>query len=488
MLRLHPLHEAPAPAAGGRYVLYWMQQQRRLHHNHALQHAVHRARQHRLPLLIYEGLRCDYPWASERHHAIALAGMSDHQTALVGSGIGWLPYIETQPGGGRGLVELLLTQAAEVVTDAIPNFVVPGHNRALARLAAARGARAMAVDAAGFVPTRLLSSPSPSAAQFRRHLHRHAAAALAAAPTADPLAQHDLPPFQDPWLTELRARFGDHRTGLADDRRALLAGLPIDHGVSVIAGRGGRTAGERELRSFVAERLQRYDTERNRVSGGAASGLSPYLHWGHLGTWDVLEAVFAAVGRPDPLALGKAGGRLGFWRLPAAAECLLDELITWRELGWHSHALLGSSLETYQGGVPAWARASLEAHRHDRREAVYDEAAFAAAATHDPLWNAAQRQLLRDGYIHNYLRMLWGKCILAWSAGPEEALHIMHRLNDRYALDGRDPNSWTGFLWTLGRYDHPWPERPVFGSIRCMTTGSTRRKLELDDYLGIYGH
>ena len=165
-----------------------------------------------------------------------------------------------------------------------------------------------------------------------------------------------------------------------------------------------------------------------------------------------------------------------------AAEAFLDELVTWRELG-RNFAFRREDVDRWES-LPPWALATLDRHRDDPRPFRYDLAAFAAAETHDPLWNAAQRQLLREGRIHNYLRMLWGKKILEWSASPEAALEVMTELNNRHALDGRDPNSYAGIFWVLGRYDRPWgPERPVFGTVRYMSSDNTARKLKVRGYL-----
>ena len=155
--------------------------------------------------------------------------------------------------------------------------------------------------------------------------------------------------------------------------------------------------------------------------------------------------------------------------------------MTWRELGYNmsSHR---DDYDQYES-LPDWVQATLAKHEGDPREQVYSLDEFATAATHDPLWNAAQTQLVREGRIHNYLRMLWGKKILEWSATPRDALATMIELNNRYALDGRNPNSYSGIFWTLGRYDRPWgPERPIFGSVRYMSSDNTRKKLRANDY------
>jgi deoxyribodipyrimidine photo-lyase len=175
------------------------------------------------------------------------------------------------------------------------------------------------------------------------------------------------------------------------------------------------------------------------------------------------------------------GAREGWWGMGDGAEAFLDQLVTWRELGYN----LSSRRDDYAAyeSLPGWARDTLEEHEVDPRPHTYTLEEFREARTHDPLWNAAQRQLLREGVIHNYLRMLWGKKILEWAPSAREALEIMVDLNDRFATDGRDPNSYSGIFWCLGRYDRGWPERPIFGKVRSMSSESTRRKIKLKKYL-----
>jgi len=184
----------------------------------------------------------------------------------------------------------------------------------------------------------------------------------------------------------------------------------------------------------------------------------------------------------EKLAEKPTGRREGWWNMSQGAEAFLDQLITWRELGFNM-CWSNDSYTKYES-LPQWARTTLEEHRHDTRRWVYPLARLESASTHDPLWNAAQRQLVRTGTIHNYLRMLWGKKILEWSASPQDALEHMIELNDKYALDGRDPNSYSGIFWVLGRYDRAWgPERPVFGKIRYMSSENTARKVDVESYL-----
>jgi deoxyribodipyrimidine photo-lyase len=172
--------------------------------------------------------------------------------------------------------------------------------------------------------------------------------------------------------------------------------------------------------------------------------------------------------------------------MSAPAEAFLDQLVTWRELAFNTSALREDH-DAFES-LPAWARRTLAKHGRDPRPVRYTAAQFERAETHDSLWNAGQRQLLREGRLHNHVRMLWGKKILEWSERPEDALAVMLDLNNRYALDGRDPNSCGGIFWVLGRYDRPWgPERPILGTVRYMSSKNTARKVRVRDYLRRYG-
>jgi deoxyribodipyrimidine photo-lyase len=198
--------------------------------------------------------------------------------------------------------------------------------------------------------------------------------------------------------------------------------------------------------------------------------------------YQVFDALMAREGWLGDLPAKATGAKEGWWGVSAPAESFLDELVTWRELGYN----MTSKRDDYDvfESLPSWARHSLDLHESDDRAFVYGLDAFEHAHTHDPLWNAAQRQLVAEGRIHNYLRMLWGKKILEWSATPREALSTMIELNNKYALDGRDPNSYSGIFWVLGRYDRPWhPERPVLGVIRYMSSENTARKMRVKEYV-----
>jgi deoxyribodipyrimidine photo-lyase len=349
----------------------------------------------------------------------------------------------------------------------------------VAAAAARLDVRLEQVDGNGLLPIREPGRAFASAFAFRRHLQTALPARLTAGPRAEPFAHLRLPALA-PLPPALTRRWPPV---IVDD----LSRLPIDHTVPP-ARRGGSVAGAHRLARFVATTLDNYESTHNRLEPDAASGLSPYLHFGHLGAHEVFDAVMRHEGwTPDRLARGPVNGqRTGFWGVRPGAEAFLDQLVTWRELGFNTCAHR-DDYAAYDS-LPAWARKTLADHARDPRPVVYTPAELEAAATHDPLWNAAQTQLLRDGVIANYMRMLWGKKILEWSPTPQQALATLIHLNDRYALDGRDPNSYTGVLWVLGRHDRPWgPERPIFGTVRYMSSESTARKLPVRDYLRRYG-
>ncbi len=181
------------------------------------------------------------------------------------------------------------------------------------------------------------------------------------------------------------------------------------------------------------------------------------------------------------------GKNHGFWNTSETAEAFLDQVLTWREMGFNRTFREPETYDKFES-LPEWALKTLEEHSQDERPAIYTLEQFEQAETHDELWNAAQREIVETGVMHNYMRMLWGKKILHWTKTPRDALSIMIELNNKYGLDGRDPNSYSGIFWVLGRYDRAWgPKRPVFGSVRYMTSDSARRKLRLKQYLARFG-
>ena len=481
-IRIRACNDAPVRAAGD-YVLYWMIASRRVAYNFALDRALEYCRAlGGKPLVILEALRCDYRWASDRIHRFVIDGMVDNARACAKSGVLYHPYIEPAPGVGKGLLEAFATKASVVITDDFPGFFLP---RMVAAAAKKLSVRLEAIDSNGMLPLRATEQVFARAFDFRRFLQKAMPDYLFDSPSADPLAKADLP--ATPVLPKnIRSHWPVATQAFLEGAPGSLDKLPIDHVVAPSQFHGGHTAARQRLKEFLEDKLESYAEDRNEPDLDGASGLSPYLHFGHISAHEVFAGIVEREKwNPGKLALRTNGSREGWWNMSAAAEAFLDQLITWREVGYNFSAHRGDA-ECYES-LPDWARRTLQKHAKDEREYVYSRKQFESANTHDPLWNAAQRQLVREGRIHNYLRMLWGKKILEWSRSPEEAAKIMIHLNDKYALDGRDPNSYSGIFWVLGRYDRSWgPERPIFGLIRYMSSENTARKVSVKDYISTY--
>ncbi len=450
-LRLRVSNDAPVRAER-EFVLYWCIAARRTHANFALDRAIAWAKELGKGLVVLEAIRVDGPWASRRVHAFVIEGMADQRARYGSSPIAYHAYVEPSVGAGRGLLEALAHHAAVVVTDEWPCLFHP----AMVEAAGARlDVRLEVVDGNGLVPLAAADKDYKRAFDFRRALPKLLAHD---SPCADPLAGLDLPRVVVP--ADVRATWPDGPTDLSTLPIAQLARCPIT---------GGHAAGRLVLEDFVG-RLARYDEGRRHPDEHATSGLSPWLHFGAISAHEIVAAVRAvAPGETEPFGVS------------TEASTFLDELVTWRELAFHTAAR--NPLAFVYEGLPAWARESLEREVPTPREAIYDLATLDAAATHDPIWNAAQRQLRSEGKIHNYLRMLWGKRVLAWSEDPRDAFATLVELNNRYAIDGRDPCSYAGIAWCFGRYDRPWPRQPVFGVVRMMSSASTRKKVHLGHYL-----
>ncbi|MCW5830591.1 MAG: deoxyribodipyrimidine photolyase [Deltaproteobacteria bacterium] len=474
---------SPSPVnPDGRFVLYWMLMGRRPAWNFALDRAVEWASELKKPLVVFEGVRLQYPWASDRLHRFLLDGMRDNLRAFAAAPACYYPYVETAPDAGKGLVRALAGLAAVVVTDDYPAFMIPAMTEAAARQSPVRFEQ---VDSNGLLPMQAAGAVYPTAYAFRRFLQKELPAHLLAFPRASPLKGVTIPAL-DALPAEITGRWPAATAAMLEGGQRFLASLPIDHRAGAAGTPGGFRAGRKQLGDFLGARLPRYPEDRSEPEKDGGSGLSPYLHFGHVSAHEIADAVFRDAGwSPQRLGTGAQGRKEGWWGLPPAAEAFLDELVTWRELGFN-FCSRRDDYDRYES-LPDWALHTLARHAGDRRPHVYRFEEFDGARTHDALWNAAQSQLVREGRMHNYLRMLWGKKILEWSEGPSTALATMIELNNRYALDGRDPNSYSGIFWVLGRYDRPWgPERPIFGTVRYMSSENTARKFSVKNYIRKY--
>ncbi len=474
-----------APSGTGEYVLYWMTASRRLHWNFALDRALEHCRETNLPLLIFEPLRSDYRWASRRLHSFVIRGMADNAATAARYGHAYIPWVEPEFRAGQGFIEAVSAKAAVVVTDDYPCFFLPQMVRAVAGKI---GVPLEAVDSNGLLPMRATDQVFPTAYAFRRYLQKSLTPHLCQFPSDNPLADRSIPR-----LSTTPSVFSGHWSPspaeLLACQPAFLDQLPVDQSVREGVAKGGAEAGTARLQEFLQQKLSRYGEDRNHPDADGGSGLSPWLHFGHISVHQIFAALAGAEGwAPGNLGNPKEtrGGRSGWWGMSEAAESFLDELVTWRELGFN----MCSKVRHFDrwDSLPDWAQRTLDEHLQDPRPHKYSLEQLQQAATHDPVWNAAQRQLLEEGRMHNYLRMLWGKKVLEWSPTPQDALQVLIELNNRFAVDGRDPNSYSGIFWVFGRYDRAWgPERKIYGKIRYMTSDNTVKKLDMDAYLRKWG-
>ena len=470
------------PNPNGQWVLYWMTAHRRSTYNFALDRAIEVAAEQAKPLFILEAVRQDYPWACDRFHRFLIDGMIDNQKAFASTSVVYYPFLDTNERPGRGLIEYLASHACIVISDDFPCFFYPAM---YGRLADRLQVSFELVDSNGIIPLRHSQRTFTVAHSYRRYMQKVWAESPPVFPAASPFQRKSLAP-KPPLPKELLERWPRANLDTFVARSASLDRFAIDHAVAPTSLQGGSCHATKLLKRFIDDRLDDYDQDRNFPSKEGSSGLSPYLHFGHVSAHEVFERLMKKEGW-SPKKLAVPNGKMdGFWNVSPSAEAFLDQLLTWREIGFNQCSR-EKNFDHY-ASLPEWAKLTLAEHASDPRPFLYRLEEWEMAETHDSLWNAAQRQLVREGVIHNYLRMLWGKKILHWSATPEEALATMIHLNNKYALDGRDPNSYSGIFWVLGRYDRAWgPERPVFGKVRYMTSDSTARKFPVKEYLHRFG-
>jgi deoxyribodipyrimidine photo-lyase len=433
-----------------KYVLYWMQIFKRIEYNHSLVWAIRRANELNLPLIVYEGLKYYYPWANDRLHTFILEGVEEKLLGFEKLGIRYIFYLQENSKSPRNVVAELARDAALIVTDDYPCFIIPQHNKRIAELS---DIAVEAVDSTGIIPMSKFKTEEYAAYTIR--------------PKINKLLPQYLVPFREEKVrhSSLTLKIDCPRTDVnAANIPKLVSACDIDHSVPPSAYyKGGRKQGLKRLKKFIDEILPRYHETRSKPEIDGSSRLSSYLHFGYISPLEVALAVKSAKA-PQP-----------------AKAAFLEELIVRRELSFNMtrHNPNYDSLDA----LPEWAKETMREHIEDERQFIYSLEQLEAAETHDELWNAAQREMLQTGEMHNYIRMLWGKNVIAWSRSYEEAFATLVHLNNKYCLDGRDPNSYAGILWCFGKHDRPWAERPVFGKIRPMTSQSTGRKFDARRYI-----
>ncbi len=434
----------------GRYVLYWMQMFKRASHNYALNFAIQMANEHGLPLVVYEGLKFYYPWANDRLHTFILEGVAEKQAEFSERGIRYIFYLQRNDRDPKQTVANLAREAALLVTDDYPCFIIPDHNERIAQL----NLPVYAVDANGMVPLSALPKEEYAAYTIRPKIQR----------LLPDLPRKIITPKVEVQKPTLNVECPETAV-TADTISELVAQCDIDHSVKPSnLYHGGTNAGRKRLKHFVSNILPYYDKTHNEPSIDGVSRLSPYLHFGFVSIQEIVAAVEHA-------------------KAPKAAkDAFLEQAIVRRELSFNltRHNPHYDSLKS----LPPWALQTMRDHAGDPHPELIDEEKIEAAETYDELWNAAQRELVNTGHLHNYVRMLWGKKVIEWQRTYEMAFELLVHLNNKYALDGRDPNSYAGILWCFGKHDRPWFDREIFGTIRYMTSQSMAKKFNAQRYMG----
>jgi deoxyribodipyrimidine photo-lyase len=426
----------------GRYVLYWMQASVRAHFNPALEYAIGEANRLEQPLVVGFGLTTAYPEASARHYRFLLDGLADVATAMRRREVKFV----MRRGDPATVAIDLAGDASSVVIDR--GYL--RHQRAWRRQLLERyDGPVVEIEGDVVVPVETASNKREYAARtIRPKIHRH----------------------REEFLVDLATTAIDRPSlGLAisgvdvDDADAMLAGLDVDRSVAPVdAYRGGNSRAVAELRRFLEERMSTYNEHRNQPHTDDVSYLSMFLHYGHISpVYAALEAQRAASG--DNLA------------------SFLEELIVRRELAYN-YVWFERDYHKYSA-LPQWARNTLARHADDPRSHLYTRTQLERGETHDRYWNAAMAEMRETGYMHNYMRMYWGKKILEWTNTPAYAYRTTLHLNNKYLLDGRDANSFAGVGWVFGLHDRPWSEREVFGTIRYMSADGLERKTDPDAYV-----
>jgi len=439
--RIH-VHKDHVPVDGN-YVLYWMQASARTRHNPALEYAIESANELGLPLLVCFVVTDNYPEASLRHYRFLLEGLCDVAHGLAERRIGFV----VKHGDPAEVAISLAEDAASLVIDR--GYLRP-HRRWRRDVVRAVDLPIVEVEGDVVVPVETVSDKREFAARtIRPRIHRH-------------LDRFLVPLHPSPVASDGRS-LGRGGLDVCNVDR-VLDGLDIDRSVAAVSHhQGGERNATAALDEFLGKSFSTYDEHRNQPQTDSVSYMSMYLHYGHI----------------SPVFVALCATRAGAARQDL--DSFVEELIVRRELAFN-YAWFEPRYDSYSA-LPEWARNTLQDHRDDVRDFVYTRSELEAAATHDPYWNACMVEMRETGYMHNYMRMYWGKKILEWTNTPEYAYRTCLYLNNKYLLDGRDPNSYTGVGWVFGLHDRPWTEREVFGKTRYMNAAGLRRKADPDCYV-----
>ena len=425
--RIHQLNDKPARNGG--FVLYWMQQSQRAEWNHALEYAIERANALGLPVAVVFGLMDNYPEATERHYAFMLEGLRETFQTLKKRGIG--AFI------GRGNPADVALKAGKDAALIVCDMGYLRHQAEWrAKVAEKAGCEVVEVESDVVVPVETASDHAEYMARtIRPKLLKRLDEFLQPAKEVKPRMDANGREFFQGWEKKVP------RVGKSGHFK------------------GGTSEAKKRLKKFIAESLSVYEAHSNQPQTDDISMLSPYLHFGQISPlYIALE-----IQKHDPKSR------------------FLEQLIVRRELAMN-FVWFTPDYDKFSC-LPDWAKLTLKNHAKDKREYLYSREQLELAQTHDPYWNAAMTEMRVTGFMHNYMRMYWGKKVLEWSRSPEEAFETLLAINNKYFLDGRDPNSYAGVAWVFGKHDTAWAERPIFGKTRYMNAAGLKRKCDIEAYV-----
>jgi deoxyribodipyrimidine photo-lyase len=446
--RIQKLNNHPMNASG-RVVLYWMQSDQRAEDNWALTRTIELGNLLHLPVIVLFIVNTELGNAYLRHYDFMLKGVAETARRLRELGIGFYMFKSADTSTEISVLAASLEAAAIVTDQSYLNYGRKLRQRTAGKLSIAMEA----IDANTIVPPRLLYPKAAYGAYILRpKLHKLRERFLMEPPTLR---------VQFPWLGECTGAINEQ------DVDGVLAQLNLDSSVGVVKQRSGLRAAQACLEAFIERGFRSYYQKSNDPVANTTSRLSAFLHFGQISSQRVAYEVLNSTAYDED---------------PVAGEGYLDELITWRETAVNN-AIYNAHYRSYEG-IPAWAKKSLEAHEHDPREFVYSRFELEMAKTHDDLWNAAQIEMVKTGRMHGYMRMYWAKKILEWSSNARDAITVAVYLNDKYLLDGRDPNGYAGILWAIGGlHDRPWFDREVYGQVRYMSYSGAKSKFDVPAYI-----
>jgi deoxyribodipyrimidine photo-lyase len=418
-----------------------MQQSQRTEYNHALEYAISQSNKYEKPLVVYFGLTENFPDANIRHYNFMIQGLSEVEKSLKNQGI---KFLLKQISPEQGAIEISKDACMIIVDSGYLKIQKYWRNKVSNEI----NCPLIQIECDIVIPVEITSQKEEySAATLRNKIK-------------EKIDNYLIP------LKKERYKQSYIEKEISSIDIDEISKEKIDKTVKKLDNFiGGTNQANKHLKLFLKEKIDSYPDKKNDPNLKFVSNLSPYLHFGQISS---LKVALSVLEKKSP-----------------GQDAFLEELIVRRELSMN-FVYYNKNYDNYNC-LPDWAKTTLKKHEKDKRKYVYSLDDLENAETHDHYWNSAQKQMTKEGKMHGYMRMYWGKKILEWSKKPEKAFEITLYLNNKYELDGRDPNGYAGVAWCFGKHDRPWVERPIFGNIRYMNANGLKRKFDIEKYAKKYG-